>query len=98
MRGLGGGERRRDINKLRRLRRRLSTHHSLLLPLSLLPPHLFTAGAELFESLLIDHDEGVNFCNWCYFSGIGNDPRDCVFKTVTQVRWKWRTEPRVMAM
>ncbi|GAX72844.1 hypothetical protein CEUSTIGMA_g299.t1 [Chlamydomonas eustigma] len=41
-------------------------------------------GAELFESLLIDHDLAVNYVNWNYFSGVGNDPRSRSFKTVTQ--------------
>ncbi|GLI69973.1 hypothetical protein VaNZ11_014626 [Volvox africanus] len=41
-------------------------------------------GAELFESLLLDCDVAVNYCNWCYFAGIGNDPRNRHFKTVTQ--------------
>lgn len=50
----------------------------------LLCPLLFP-GAELFESLLLDHDPGVNSCNWNYFAGIGNDPRNRHFKTVTQV-------------
>lgn len=43
------------------------------------------AGAELFESLLVDCDVAVNFCNWNYFAGIGNDLRNRQFKTVTQV-------------
>lgn len=41
-------------------------------------------GAELFHSLLIDHDFGVNFQNWKYIAGVGADPRDRTFKTVTQ--------------
>nr|QIQ49260.1 DASH cryptochrome [Volvox carteri f. nagariensis] len=41
-------------------------------------------GAELFESLLVDCDVAVNYCNWNYFAGIGNDPRNRHFKTVTQ--------------
>lgn len=32
-------------------------------------------GAEWFESLLIDHDPSVNYGNWLYISGFGNDPR-----------------------
>ena len=39
---------------------------------------------QVFESLLTDHDPAVNFSNWNYFAGIGNDPRNRVFKTVTQ--------------
>jgi deoxyribodipyrimidine photo-lyase len=42
------------------------------------------AGAALFESLLLDHDVAVNYCNWQYFAGVGNDPRNRHFKTVTQ--------------
>ncbi|KAK9808788.1 hypothetical protein WJX72_003695 [[Myrmecia] bisecta] len=41
-------------------------------------------GADYFESLLIDHDFGVNHVNWLYFSGLGNDPRNRSFKSVTQ--------------
>eukprot|EP01024_Parvocaulis_polyphysoides_P058151 TRINITY_DN62293_c0_g1_i1.p1 TRINITY_DN62293_c0_g1~~TRINITY_DN62293_c0_g1_i1.p1 ORF type:complete len:242 (-),score=13.63 TRINITY_DN62293_c0_g1_i1:20-745(-) len=41
-------------------------------------------GAALFECLLLDHDVGVNYSNWNYFAGIGNDPRNRRFKTVTQ--------------
>ncbi len=26
-------------------------------------------GAEIFESLLVDHDWGVNTSNWAYFAG-----------------------------
>jgi deoxyribodipyrimidine photolyase len=39
---------------------------------------------QLFESLLIDCDTAVNFANWNYFAGIGTDPRNRTFKTVTQ--------------
>ncbi|KAG2448995.1 hypothetical protein HYH02_005749 [Chlamydomonas schloesseri] len=41
-------------------------------------------GAELFECLLLDSDVAVNYCNWNYFAGVGNDPRNRRFKTVTQ--------------
>ena len=41
-------------------------------------------GAALFESLLVDHDWAVNFVNWAYFAGVGNDPRNRVFRTVSQ--------------
>jgi len=27
-------------------------------------------GAEIFESLLVDHDWGVNTSNWAYFAGV----------------------------
>ena len=39
---------------------------------------------QVFEALLIDHDVAVNYANWNYFAGIGHDPRNRVFKTVTQ--------------
>ena len=38
----------------------------------------------MFESLLVDHDWAVNFLNWAYFAGVGNDPRNRVFRTVSQ--------------
>lgn len=38
----------------------------------------------MFESLLLDHDPAVNYCNWNYFAGVGNDPRNRKFKTVSQ--------------
>ncbi|KAF5837380.1 cryptochrome DASH2 [Dunaliella salina] len=41
-------------------------------------------GAALFECLLMDHDTAVNYCNWNYFSGVGSDPRNRVFKTISQ--------------
>ncbi len=33
------------------------------------------AGAEYFESMLIDHDVASNWCNWAYIAGVGSDPR-----------------------
>ncbi|KAJ3101525.1 hypothetical protein HDU96_009941 [Phlyctochytrium bullatum] len=33
-------------------------------------------GAELFESLLLDHDPCSNYLNWQYVAGVGNDPRE----------------------
>jgi hypothetical protein len=48
------------------------------------PPPPAPAGAALFESLLLDHDPAVNAVNWQYFAGVGNDPRNRHFKTVTQ--------------
>lgn len=50
------------------------------------PSPTATTGAELFECLLLDSDVAVNYCNWNYFAGVGNDPRNRRFKTVTQVR------------
>ena len=41
-------------------------------------------GAELFEMLLIDHDVAANYGNWQYFSGVGNDPKNRHFRTVSQ--------------
>ena len=41
-------------------------------------------GAEIFQSLLIDHDKRVNLGNWSYVAGVGADPRDRHFRTVTQ--------------
>jgi deoxyribodipyrimidine photolyase len=41
-------------------------------------------GAEIFASLLLDHDVAVNWASWAYVAGVGADPRDRVFKTVTQ--------------
>jgi deoxyribodipyrimidine photo-lyase len=42
------------------------------------------AGADLFGCLLLDCEPAVNWANWAYFAGVGNDPRNRVFKTVTQ--------------
>lgn len=42
------------------------------------------AGAELFQCLLLDHDAAVNLSSWAYVAGVGADPRDRLFKTVTQ--------------
>jgi deoxyribodipyrimidine photo-lyase len=33
------------------------------------------AGAEYFESQLIDHDVTSNWANWAYLAGVGTDPR-----------------------
>lgn len=33
------------------------------------------AGAEYFESVLIDHDVASNWGNWAYLAGVGSDPR-----------------------
>lgn len=32
----------------------------------------------------MDHDWAVNTCNWAYNAGVGNDPRDRIFRTVSQ--------------
>lgn len=43
------------------------------------------AGAQYFESLLIDYDCASNYGNWTYLAGSGNDPRDNrVFNTKRQ--------------
>lgn len=34
------------------------------------------AGAEYFESQLIDYDPASNWGNWAYLAGVGQDPRD----------------------
>lgn len=42
-------------------------------------------GAALFAALLTDHDEALNLGNWAYVGGVGYDPRDRKFNTVSQV-------------
>lgn len=42
------------------------------------------AGAELFQFLLEDHCVGANWGNWLYFSGVGPDPKNRHFRTVSQ--------------
>ena len=61
------------------------------------------AGAELFQWLLADHDVAANWGNWQYFGGVGADPKQRHFRTISQaarydptgayVR-KWLTELR----
>lgn len=41
-------------------------------------------GAYYFQSQLIDYDPQANWGNWCYVSGVGNDPRDRIFNTARQ--------------
>lgn len=41
-------------------------------------------GAEYFAYILIDHEPGINLESWAYISGVGNDPRNRKFMTVTQ--------------
>lgn len=43
-------------------------------------------GAYYFQSQLIDYDPQVNWGNWCYVSGVGNDPRDRIFNTARQAQ------------
>jgi deoxyribodipyrimidine photo-lyase len=42
------------------------------------------AGAECFQFLLEDHCVGANWGNWLYFSGVGPDPKQRHFRTVSQ--------------
>ena len=42
------------------------------------------AGAELFQWLLADHEVCANWGNWAYFSGVGADPKQRHFRTVSQ--------------
>ena len=42
------------------------------------------AGAEWFQLLLEDNCVGANFGNWLYFSGVGPDPKNRHFRTVSQ--------------
>ena len=42
------------------------------------------AGAELFQWLLADHDVAANWGNWAYFGGVGADPKQRHFRTVSQ--------------
>jgi deoxyribodipyrimidine photo-lyase len=41
-------------------------------------------GAEWFQFLLQDHCVGANYGNWLYFSGVGPDPKNRHFRTVSQ--------------
>ena len=55
---------------------------------SFLTSHLgidWRAGAEWYESLLVDYDMASNWGNWQYVAGVGNDPRQGrVFNPVKQ--------------
>jgi deoxyribodipyrimidine photo-lyase len=42
------------------------------------------AGAEWFQFLLVDHCVGANWGNWLYFSGVGPDPKNRHFCTISQ--------------
>lgn len=44
------------------------------------------AGAEYFESCLLDYDVASNYCNWMYIAGVGNDPRDRYFNIILQAK------------
>lgn len=52
------------------------------------------AGAEWFESQLVDYDVYSNYGNWNYVAGVGNDPReDRYFNVVTQAK---RYDPQAL--
>lgn len=42
------------------------------------------AGAELFQFLLDDYCVAANWGNWSYFSGVGTDPKQRHFRTISQ--------------
>lgn len=41
-------------------------------------------GAEFFQWLLVDHDVASNWGNWRYFAGVGSDPKQRHFRTISQ--------------
>lgn len=41
-------------------------------------------GAQWFQACLLDHDWAVNGVAWAYVAGVGHDPRDRIFRTVSQ--------------
>ena len=41
-------------------------------------------GAEWFQICLEDHCVGANFGNWAYFAGVGGDPKNRHFRTISQ--------------
>lgn len=48
-------------------------------------------GAEWFQLALEDHDVAANYGNWQYFAGVGGDPKNRHFRTVSQA---WRYDAR----
>ena len=44
------------------------------------------AGAEWYQLLLEDHCVGANWGNWMYFAGVGSDPKQRHFRTVSQAK------------
>ena len=42
------------------------------------------AGAEWLQWLLADHEVSANWGNWAYFAGVGADPKQRHFRTVSQ--------------
>lgn len=60
------------------------------------------AGAEWFQFLLEDHCVGANWGNWLYFSGVGPDPKNRHFCTISQAlkydpggEYVWKWNPRL---
>jgi len=41
-------------------------------------------GAELFQWLLVDHDVASNWGNWRYFAGVGCDPKQRYYRSISQ--------------
>ena len=41
-------------------------------------------GAEWFQFCLEDHCVGANWGNWQYFGGVGGDPKNRIFRTISQ--------------
>jgi deoxyribodipyrimidine photo-lyase len=46
----------------------------------------WTWGANWFEQYLVDFDPSQNWGNWCYFAGVGRDPRNRSFNIETQTK------------
>ncbi|KAL3939540.1 MAG: hypothetical protein SGBAC_005750 [Bacillariaceae sp.] len=44
------------------------------------------AGAEWFQFWLEDHCVGANYGNWLYFSGVGPDPKNRHFRSISQMK------------
>ena len=42
------------------------------------------AGAEWFQWILADHEVSANWGNWAYFAGVGSDPKQRHFRTISQ--------------
>ena len=59
-------------------------HCSLRRATQLAVPTCDGRGRAARQALLVDHDEAVNTGNWAYNSGVGLDPRDRTFRTVSQ--------------
>lgn len=57
------------------------------------------------QALLVDHDAAVNSGNWAYNAGVGLDPRNRTFRTVSQgakydpeVRCSWPIQASAYAL